>query len=170
MAVSIALRPVQPEDAAFLYRVYAGTREEELSRLSWDAAQKDAFLRMQFDAQHRYYQKQFPDAAYQVIRVNDCPAGRLYVDRNPDEVRIIDIALLPEYRGQGIGTTLLRSLLEEAGRANKPVRIHVEQANPALRLYRRLGFAVVADRGIYVLMEWSPDGIPEGEDQVKIAS
>ncbi len=170
MTVSIVLCPVQPEDTAFLYRVYASTREEELAPLGWDAAQTDAFLRMQFNAQHRYYQDQFPDAAYQIILVDGCPAGRLYVDRDPDLVRIIDIALLPEYRGQGIGTTLLKGLLEEAGRANKPVRIHVEQANPALRLYRRVGFSIIADRGIYVLMEWSPGGVLEGGDQVKTAS
>lgn len=170
MRISIDLLPVQPEETAFLYRVYASTREEELSPLGWDAERMDAFLRMQFDAQHRYYQEQFPDAAYQVIRVNDCPAGRLYVDRNLDEIRIIDIALLPEYRGQGIGTMLLKGLLEEARRANKPVRIHVDQSNPALRFYRRLGFSVIADRGIYALMEWPPGGGPDAGDQVKTAS
>ncbi len=170
MRLSIVLRPIQAEDSAILYRVYASTREDELAPLGWDAEQKDAFLRMQFNAQHRYYQEQFPGAAYQILLVEGCPAGRLYVDHRPEEVRIIDIALLPEYRNKGIGTVLLQGLLEEACRMNKPVRIHVEQANPALRLYRRLGFSEIADRGIYVLMEWSPGGVRAGGDQEKTAS
>lgn len=170
MSLSVVLRSVQPEDTAFLYRVYASTREDELASLGWGTAQKDAFLLMQFNAQHRYYQEQFPDAVYQIIMVNDSPAGRLYVHRGSEEVRIIDIALLPEYRSLGIGAMLLTDLLADAAGTRKPVRIHVEQTSPALRLYQRLGFTVIADRGIYVLMEWSSSGVPEGRDQVKTAS
>ncbi len=81
--------------------------------------------------------------------------GRLYLERLPSQHRIIDIAFLPEYRGRGLGEALLRDLLDEAAAAGKPVSIHVEKLNPAMRLYRRLGFVTEEDKGIYDLMRWT---------------
>ena len=156
MDKAITLRPIEPDDEEFLYRVYAGTREVELAQVDWDAAQKEAFLHMQFTAQHQYYQEHYAGAAFQVILADGRPAGRLYVARWLDEIRIVDIALLPEYRNAGIGTALLRDLLAEGARAGKPVSIHVERFNPALRLYERLGFTSIADKGVYLLLEWAP--------------
>jgi ribosomal protein S18 acetylase RimI-like enzyme len=89
--------------------------------------------------------------------LNDEPVGRLYLHRRQDEIRIIDIALLTEHRGKGIGSLLMLDILEEATQAALPVRIHVERNNPALRLYQRLGFRAIADQGVYWLMEWHPD-------------
>lgn len=154
--MEITLRPSTPGDEAFLQRVYASTREAELALVDWDDVQKAAFLDMQFNAQHRYYHEHYPDAAFQVIVADDQPVGRLYVDRWPDEIRIIDIALLLEWRNAGIGTALLESVLREASQAGKPVRIHVERFNPAMHLYQRLGFAMVGEHGIYYLMERLP--------------
>ena len=151
-----SLRPITAGDEEFLYLVYASTREEELARVDWDEAQKTAFLRMQFAAQHQYYQENYLDTTWDVILVDQQPAGRLYVARWPEEIRIVDIALLPQYRNAGVGTTLLQELQVEAVQAGKPLRIHVEQFNPALGLYRRLGFRVIEDRGVYFLMEWTP--------------
>jgi ribosomal protein S18 acetylase RimI-like enzyme len=150
---AVAARAVAPGDEELLYRIYASTRFEELAPVPWTAAQKDAFLRMQFQAQSQDYAANYPDAVFQVLLVDGTPAGRLYVDRRSDELRIIDIALLPEHRGAGVGSTLLRGLLAEAAAAGKPVRIHVERMNPALRLYERLGFRRTGDDGIYFLME-----------------
>ncbi|HEV3458593.1 MAG TPA: GNAT family N-acetyltransferase [Thermoanaerobaculia bacterium] len=152
---SVACRAVSPGDEELLYRIYASTRFEELAPVPWTAAQKEAFLRMQFRAQSVDYAANFPDAAFQVILVDGAPAGRLYVDRRGDELRIVDIALLPEHRGTGIGGALLRGLLAEAAAAGKAVRIHVEQMNPALRLYERLGFRRTGGDGVYFLMEWT---------------
>jgi GNAT superfamily N-acetyltransferase len=128
--------------------------------LPWDAAQKEGFLRMQFDAQHRFYQEQYPDASFQIILAGDSPIGRLYVDRGPEAICIVDIALLTEHRGAGIGSAILRDLLAEADRAQKPVRIHVERFNPAFRLYQRLGFVVIDDVGVYLHMERPPAALP----------
>ncbi len=150
MDKAITLRPIEPDDEEFLYRVYAGTREVELAQVDWNAAQKEAFLRMQFTAQHQYYQEHYAGAAFQVILANGRPAGRLYVARWPDELRIVDIALLPEHRNAGVGTALLRELQAEATRAGKPLRIHVEIFNPARRLYERLGFVRTPE------LDWSP--------------
>jgi len=156
MADSITLRPVSAGDEGFLYQVYASTREEELAPLPWTEAQKAAFLRMQFDAQRRHYHEHFPDAAFLVIVRDGRPAGRLYVDRRREGIRIIDITLLPEHRRAGIGTALLGELLAEGDRERKPVSLHVEHFNPAMRLYERLGFRRIEDTGVYYLLERPP--------------
>jgi ribosomal protein S18 acetylase RimI-like enzyme len=153
MTPNVALRPVEPGDEEFLYRVYASTREEELARTGWDETQKAAFLRMQFDAQSRYYEEHYRGAEFSVILSEGHPAGRLYVARWREEIRIVDIALLPWHRGMGIGTRLLNELVSESEESGKPLSIHVERFNPALRLYERLGFHVVADKEVYLLME-----------------
>jgi ribosomal protein S18 acetylase RimI-like enzyme len=154
MTEAITLRPVSSEDRTFLYEVYASTRAEELSVVPWDDAQKAAFLLMQFNAQDTYYHDQYPNGAFDVILIEGEPAGRLYVNRGPDEMRIIDIAMLPAYRNRRIGTHLIGALQTEAALARKPLRIHVERFNPALRLYERLGFQQIADAGVYLFMEW----------------
>jgi ribosomal protein S18 acetylase RimI-like enzyme len=136
--------------------VYASTRAEEMELVNWSESDKQAFLRQQFTAQHTYYQQHYATAAFQVVVRGDALLGRLYVDRWASEIRIIDIALLPEYRGHGIGTRLLRDVLAEAVEVGKRVSIHVEHMNPAMRLYTRLGFRPVEERGVYVLMEWTP--------------
>jgi ribosomal protein S18 acetylase RimI-like enzyme len=150
------LRPAGPGDDETLYRIYASTREEELAVLPWTAAAKEAFLRMQFAAQHSYYHATFPDASYDLILVGDEVLGRLYVDRGEQTWLVIDLALLPEHRGKGVGTRLLTQLLADAGAAGRPVQMHVERFNPAQRLYHRLGFRQVADQGVYLLLEWHP--------------
>ena len=115
------------------------------------------FLVMQFNAQHSYYQEHYRGAAFQVIMHDGQPIGRLYMVRWPDELRIIDIALLSAHRGRGVGTTILGAILAEGRRLGLPVRIHVERFNPALRLYTRLGFRQAADKGVYYLLECVPD-------------
>ena len=151
---AIALRPIAPDDQPFLLAVYASTREHELAVVPWDAGQKAAFVHMQFTAQHAHYQEHYAGAAFDLVLVDAQPAGRLYVHRTSDEIRIVDIALLPAFCNRGIGGRLLRSLQAEAAAANTPLRIHVERFNPALRLYERLGFRQIEDRGVYLFMEW----------------
>jgi ribosomal protein S18 acetylase RimI-like enzyme len=155
-ARALELRPADRDDEPFLFALYVSTRAEELAIVPWDDAQKEAFLRMQFDAQRRHYATHYPAAAHDVVLVDGEPAGRLYVDRREEEIRIVDIALLPVYRGRGIGTALLTPILEEADAGGKTVSIHVEHNNRARRLYERLGFAQVEDQGVYALLERRP--------------
>lgn len=163
--MEIALRPIQPGDEPFLLRVYASTREAELAPVPWSEEEKQRFVAMQFIAQHRYYQEHYPGAGFDIILRDGEPAGRLYVDRWPEEIRIVDIALLPEHRGAGIGTRLLEAIFAEAEAAGKPVTIHVEVNNPARRWYDRLGFRPIVDKGVYILMEWR--GPVERESRVR---
>ena len=155
-AEQVSLRPAGPGDAEVLYRIYASTREEELSVVPWDAPTKEAFLRMQFAAQDTYYHANFPQASYDLIMAGEQVLGRLYVHRGEMAWNVIDIALLPEHRGKGIGSRLMTEVLAEAGAAAKPVEIHVERFNPARRLYDRLGFRQIDDKGVYLLLEWRP--------------
>jgi ribosomal protein S18 acetylase RimI-like enzyme len=149
----IRLRPVRPEDGELLLKAYASTREEELKLVAWDAAQKEAFLRMQFAAQQQHYAQHYPQASNDVILVDGQPAGQLHVARGEASIHIINIVLLPEYRNRGIGSSILSDLIKEASAAGQPVRIHVEVFNPALRFYERLGFIRIKEKGFHYLME-----------------
>jgi len=155
-APSLTLRPAVPSDADLLRRVYASVRTEELALVPWSDAEKDAFLRHQFDAQDAHYREHYVGATFDVIEVDGEPVGRLYVARWEDEIRIMDIALLPEHRGRGVGTQILRGLLEEGALTGKRVSIHVEMNNPAVRLYERLGFVQAAVHGVYLRLDASP--------------
>ena len=151
----VSLRPITPADTSFLARVYASSRAEELAVTDWSDEQKEIFCRRQFDAQSTYYTATYPEASFQVIERDGVSIGRLYVARWEKEIRIVDITLLPEFRGSGTGTKLLRDLQEEARAAGKSLTIHVERFNRALQLYQRLGFEQVEDKGVYLLLEWS---------------
>jgi ribosomal protein S18 acetylase RimI-like enzyme len=151
----LSLRPITPQDVPFLAGVYASTRAEELAVTGWGDEDKAVFCRRQFDAQSAHYRENYPGASLQIIERDGVSIGRLYVAHWEREIRIMDIALLPEHRGSGIGTELLRDLQEEARSAGKSLTIHVERFNPALRLYQRLGFQQIEDKGVYLLMRWS---------------
>ena len=155
---SITLRPATTEDDAFLFQVYAGTREEEMSLTGWLPVQQKVFLRMQFDLQRNSYADQFPHADHVIILLENEPIGRVMVDRTKaDEMRGVDIALLPESRCRGVGAFLIGRLLDEATAAGKPFRIRVEKHNwRGLRLYDRLGFLKTGESDTHVAMEWLP--------------
>ncbi len=152
----VTLRPATGVDRELLLAIYGATRTEELDQVEWAPGQREWFLQMQFDAQDREYRRANPDGRFDVIEVDGRPAGRLYVDRRPGDLRIVDIALLPEFRGRGVGAGLIAGLQREATAEGRIVSIHVEAHNPAARLYERLGFVVVADLGVYRRMEWTP--------------
>lgn len=162
----MALRPADAGDEAFLLRVYAGTREQELAPVPWSAAQKAAFVAQQFAAQSAHYAQHYAGMSADVVLIDGVPAGRLLVARWAEEIRIVDISLLPELRGGGAGSVLLRELMDEAAAAGKRLSIHVERANPALGLYERLGFRPVGEHGVYLRMEWDP----AARAQAKMAS
>ena len=153
---AITLRPATDADSHFMRLLYGSTREEEMQRFPFDEFQKKAFLDQQFGAQYQHYQLHYPTCERNIIELEGRPIGRLWVDEWRDQIRIVDIALTPEWRGAGVGTLLLREVLERGRGAGKPVTIHVEGFNPALRLYQRLGFAHVDTNGMYYLMKWTP--------------
>ena len=154
---TIGLRPRAASDDAFLRALYTCIRMPELAQVDWTHEAKQAFLSTQFDAQTKHYDEPYHAADFAIVERDGEAIGRLYVyDQAPDDVRIVDIALVPEACGQGIGGKLLSDVIAAANAAGKSVSIHVEQFNPALRLYRRLGFEQVGEFGVYYLMRRPP--------------
>lgn len=147
-------RPVRDTDEALLLEIYSSTRADEMNLVPWDAAQKKAFLQMQFDAQQRHYRAYFPNASHDLILVDGQPVGRIYVDRRETEIRILDLTLLPEARGRGVGTLILQELMKEAAEADKALSIYVESFNRSLGLFQRLGFVKMEESSASWLMHW----------------
>ena len=155
----VALRPATPADEPFLCRLYADTRAAELAQVPWPAEQKQAFLEMQFRAQQGWYATAYPTAEHSIILLDRQPAGRWMVARDADSLSLVDIALLAEHRGRGIGSDLIEALIAEAKRARLPLRLQVQWTNQqALKLYRRLGFSIVGTDAMYCRMERRPPG------------
>lgn len=148
----LTLRPLDAADQPFLQRLYASSRETEMSLSGWPATVIADFLQQQFSLQHRYYQEHFPDGEFWLVERAGQAIGRLYLFWGETVLQIIDISLLPEYRGAGLGGALLGELLVRADARGLAVGLHVEGHNPALRLYQRLGFEVVRDSGVYLEM------------------
>ena len=155
---TLVLRPVTPADEEFLIAVYGGTRADELAQAEWAEGQKEQFVRWQYGLQRREYESRFPDADYCVILINDRPAGRIWVGSDDEQIRLLEIAIVPEFQNRGAGTILLRRLIEQASQTNKFLRHMVFVLNnDAHRFYERLGFAVIEDLGAYKHMEWRPE-------------
>jgi GNAT superfamily N-acetyltransferase len=151
----LTLRRAIAADDAFLLSVYDSTRADELGQVEWQEGQREAFIKWQFDLQRREYDARFPDAEYYVILIDDSPAGRIWIGRDAEQIRLLDIGLLPEFQNRGAGTLLLSRLIKEAGKASKPLRHMVFVLNnDAHRFYERLGFVVIEEFGAYKHMEW----------------
>ena len=155
---NITLRPVGPDDYDLLVEAYGSTRAEELALVPWTVEQQQAFVRSQFAAQQDHYAKKYPAASHDIIMSDGRPVGRLYVARLDQEIRIVDLTLLPAERNAGIGSHLIKQLLDEANRSGTVTRIFVEEFNPSLRLFERLGFSPAEQHGIHVLMQCNPRG------------
>ena len=159
-ARALTFRPIGESDQDFLRALYASTRVDELAPLPWSAEEKRQFLQQQFSLQHRYYQQVYPDADYLVVLHAGDAIGRIYLSRERDALNLVDIALLPEWRGRGIGSALLAELIDEAECAHCAIELHVEPNNPAKRLYERLGFVLDENRGVYDFMRRVPRSAP----------
>lgn len=157
----IELRPVTDDDRQFLLRVYEISREFELSMTQWEDSQKQAFAAHQLDAQTHTYQVKYPDATHDIIISRGTAVGRLYVDRGREQIAILDITILPEYRSKGIGGVLIKTLQDEASRTDRSVRIYLEHFNQSQKLFRELGFEVVPNDGIDLRFEWRAERDPQ---------
>jgi len=154
---AIRLRPATDDDREFLFALYGTTRARELEAWGWGPTQRDAFLKMQFDAQVRSYGAQYPAAEHSIIMRDERPAGRMIVVRGDDALRLVDIALMPEYQRLGIGGGLLRELMRRASNENLALRLSVLASNAAaIRLYERLGMRRSGGDELYLSMEWKP--------------
>jgi ribosomal protein S18 acetylase RimI-like enzyme len=153
----LRLRPEQAADQAICFRLFCDSRPAEFELLRLAAADFDQLMQFQFRAQSLGYRGSFPNARFDIIELEGVPIGRIVVDRPGDVLHIVDQALLPSERGRGIGSAIMRALMDEARRAGLPVRLKVASTNaPARRLYLRLGFVPIAsDQQIFMEMEWT---------------
>ena len=153
----VKLRAAKESDREWLYQLFIASHDDlSIAVAAWDEQQKDVFLQIQFQAQQNHYRGIYPESRCDVILMHDEVIGQILVANIGDELRLVDVSLLPEFRNRGIGSALLRDLLEEAAGENKRVTLHVLQGNPAVCLYQRLGFSHVGEQGIYRRMEWVP--------------
>jgi ribosomal protein S18 acetylase RimI-like enzyme len=157
MSPEITLEPEQPDDDGFLFELYSTTRADEMALTPWKDEQRRAFLRQQYEFRRRHYRGYHSGAEYLLIRRAGGAIGRIVIDRREDEIRIVDIAMVPEHRSRGIGSQLIHELLVEASRRSIPVTLHMERHNRAAALYQRLGFRVIEDSGVYLFLKWAPE-------------
>jgi ribosomal protein S18 acetylase RimI-like enzyme len=151
----VTLRAVTDGDEAFLIKTYASVRADELAQVPWSQEQREAFIKMQFDAQQLHYKTHNPNATHEIILLDTHAIGRLYVARRDQEIRILDLTILPEHRNRGIGTSLLKKLMTESISAGVPLTIYVENYNPSYRLFQRLGFNKIDESDeVNHLLEW----------------
>lgn len=157
------LRPATPEDAVFQLALYASTREEEMNAAGFPTEMREPFVIQQFTAQTTFYTAEYPAAEWWIIECDGKPAGRLILDRAGDHFHLIDIILIPEFRGQGIGTHYLKQVQTEAGALGLPVRLFAATGERALRLYLRLGFQILSDNGVHIELVWRAATPPPGD-------
>ncbi|MEP6707474.1 MAG: GNAT family N-acetyltransferase [Pyrinomonadaceae bacterium] len=154
---SIALRPLEADDDAFLFEVYQSSRGEDLTSMGWDVERVLNFLETQYAAQQRFLKANYPEGEDRIIMLGTQPIGRLVVERTDQEIRVVDVAVLPQYRNAGIGTHLIRELLAEAARLGKPFRTQIIRSSTAMALFERLGIVKTGETGSHYQMEWRAD-------------
>jgi ribosomal protein S18 acetylase RimI-like enzyme len=154
--LAVTTRPMDDDDAMLLFELYASARAEELSRTGWKTPQQRHFFRMQAQTQEQHFARHYDYLDRRTICINGFSAGRLLVDRTPSGFTIVDIALLPSFRGRGIGSLLIRHLLDEAAELDVTVQLTIPKQNPALRLCERAGFGDATDLGDGWLLTWHP--------------
>jgi len=153
---SLTLRPLTSEDSPFLVRLYKSGRGDDLRELGWDESRIDDFLEMQYQAQRTFDEQDYAKATDQLILWSGNRAGRLLVESRENEIRCVDLALLPEFRNRGLGTILMRRLQQQAVTAQKPLRLQVIRYSRAINLFERLGFVRTSETGSHFQMEWTP--------------
>jgi len=151
---SITLRPASATDDKFFLQLFQSSRGDDLRGLGWDEDRIGQFLEMQYEAQKNFQASDFPRASDEVILFNTTPIGRLIADRHADEIRLVEIALLGEFRNRGIGSEIIRNLQKDAGFQGKPLRLQVIRFSRAVGLFERLGFTRTSETGTHFQMEW----------------
>lgn len=165
-AAGIAYRPASERDYDFLVDLYGSTREEELALTRWGDAQRRAFIQSQFLAQQSHYRTRRPAGRVDIILVDGVAAGRLYSDLSGEADHLLDLCLLPAYRGHGIGSRILEGLLSAAAAKGRSVTIYVETFNRSLRFFERHGFTRAGETGMHFLMAWRPESAASARNSI----
>jgi len=151
---SITLRPASEDDRDFLLVLYKSSRGDDLRGLGWDEARIDEFLGMQYEAHQNFLVTDHPNLQDQIVLSYGEPVGHLAIEQRPDEIRLVDMALLPSHRQRGTGTLLIQELQTQAAAAKRPLRLQVIRFNRAVELFEHLGFRRTSETGSHFQMEW----------------
>jgi GNAT superfamily N-acetyltransferase len=150
----LTFRDATPSDRAFLVALYTSTRAEEFAQLGWPPEMERAFMQLQFEAQRGDYERRYPESRCRIVELHRCPVGRLWTARDGASLVVLDISIVADLRGQGIGTECLRGVQRQAVAAELAVDLQVVVGNPAQHLYERLGFRSVGESGVRQAMTW----------------
>lgn len=156
LPAGVGLRPLMDDDKAFMARLYALNRQAEVANFPFNQQQQALFLHSQFEAQSRHYFNHYPCGRFALIEQQGAPIGRLLVAEWPDQLRLVDIALLPSHQRLGIGSALIRQLQADAMAQGLPIHLQVDPVSRARGLYERLGFMTGEGNGLYLTMTWTP--------------
>ena len=151
---SIALRPAVLADEEFLFELFTINRSDELKSLDWGPERIEEFLTQQYAAQRRFLQADYPQANQLMILRGSDRLGAIVVERSEQEIRLVDLVLLPEYRNAGVGTLLIKELLAETAGVGVIFRVQIMRTNPAVALFERLGLVKTGETGSHYQMEW----------------
>lgn len=151
---TVALRPETADDLPFLRELYLSVRDGEVGFRDLLPTTRTAILEQQFEWQHAQYRAANPQGWFTIVMVDDKPGGRFYLVRLADSLRVVDISLLPEFRGHGIGTQLMLNVRAESIRTGLPIRLSVVAGNAAGGFYKHLGFQVIGRDEVRLELEW----------------
>lgn len=158
----LTLRPEQPDDLIFRYQLFCDSRTPEWYQVELPDDLRGQLMGHQFDAQTVSYVNEFPAARFDIIELDGRPIGRIVVDREHGDINLVDQAIVPELRNQGLGTAIMTWLIAESVETGLPISLYVANSNdPSLRLYRRLGFETLEDTELYLKMIRHPAPLPK---------
>jgi ribosomal protein S18 acetylase RimI-like enzyme len=143
--INITLRPATSDDFEFVFRLNEINMRSYVEKMrGWNEEEERREMKRKFHPGHD-----------QIILVKGEQAGIFGVEERPKSYFLRHIELLPQFQGKGIGSKLIRSLLDEARKKQVPVRLTVLKQNPAFRLYKRLGFSLTGETEIkYEMTAW----------------
>lgn len=154
---TISLRPLKADEEDFWREVFYDSVRSHFEALQMPDDDLNRLLEMQFQAQSNDYGSNYPNASNSVIEHRGVRVGRVILSTEHNDLHLVDIAILTEFRGRGIGTRILAWLCDQSRASGLPIRFYVEKLNPAARLYERMGFKVVEDLEMHFRLSWSAE-------------
>lgn len=142
-------------DLAFYEALFIACKRDELASMVPPEMLKTV-LEQQFKAQSSGYATQFPDAHDYVILYNAAPIGRFMLQANKKRLLLVDIAIMPTSHKMGLGTKIMRMLIQHAKIQQISLELSVAKNNIiAFTFYAKLGFKVISDKDHHIKMQYS---------------
>ncbi|OMH33803.1 GNAT family N-acetyltransferase [Motiliproteus sp. MSK22-1] len=152
----LEIRPSTQADNHFIEKLYQSTRSD-LQLIDAEADFIESIIDQQLHAQSNGYGDAFPNAMYFIVEKHQQPIGRVTIDFGSNEIRVVDIAFIPQARNKGFGEGVLKTLQYAAGKNCSPLALSVHCDNwAAKKLYAKLGFQIEESAPPYERLVWYP--------------